>query len=193
MRASKLLVGVAVLVLLAVWSAGPAAAEDYEYIGVKKCTMCHKKPDQGNQLQVWEDSAHSKAFEVLASEKALEDAKKRGIANPQEAPECLQCHATAFHVMDALETSKLALEDGVSCEGCHGPGSGYYKKKTMEGIAAGEIEPASVGLTLPNEEMCTGCHKEEGNSFFTGFDFDEMYAKIAHPIPEAEEEEAGTK
>lgn len=163
-----------------------AATPSYEYIGAGKCKICHKKPEQGEQYRIWSESAHAKAFETLASPEALAEAKKRGIENPQTAPECLECHATAFAVMADLANQKITLEEGVSCESCHGAGSAYYKKSTMESITSGEIEPASVGLVIPTEETCTKCHKAEGNAFFKPFDFKERAAKIAHPIPKAE-------
>jgi hypothetical protein len=167
---------------------GLASAEDAEFIGAKKCSMCHKKAEDGEQYGIWMESAHAKAFETLASEEAKADAAKQGIEDPQAAPECLKCHATAFAVMDDLENQKITLEEGVSCESCHGAGGNYYKKKTMEGISAGEIEGASVGLVHPDEAVCTTCHTAEGNSFFKEFVFEERVKEIAHPIPEAAEE-----
>ena len=165
------------------------AAEEEEatsgFVGVKKCKMCHKKDATGNQFGIWEAGPHAKAYATLASEKALEAAKAKGIENPQQAPECLKCHVTAFPVMGDLENQKITLEEGVSCESCHGEGGGYYKKKTMEAITAGEIEGASVGLVKPTAEVCTTCHTPEGNDFYKEFVFDEHVKKIAHPIPEA--------
>jgi len=163
-----------------------AEEESYSFIGLKKCSMCHKKEATGNQLAVWEKTSHAKAYETLAGPEAMKVAKERGIANPQEAPECLECHVTAFPVMADLANQKITMEEGVSCESCHGAGSAYYKKSTMTDIAAGTIEPASVGLVIPSEETCTKCHNEKSPSF-KGFDFEEAAAKIAHPIPEGAE------
>ncbi len=161
-----------------------AAADDYKYVGVKKCKTCHKKAASGNQYGKWLEGPHANAYASLASEEAIAKAKEMGIeAAPQEAPECLECHVTAFSVMADLATQKITLEEGVSCESCHGAGSGYYKKKTMKGITAGEIDGATVGLVVPTEETCVKCHKEEGNPFFKEFNFEERLAEIAHPIP----------
>ena len=168
-------------------SAQEEAEPEYTYIGVKRCGMCHKKESGGDQFGIWEKGPHAKAYETLASEKSLAKAKELGIENPQEAAECLKCHVTAFAVMDDLDNQKITMEEGVSCESCHGPGSGYKSKKTMEGLTAGEIEPASVGLVVPDAETCTGCHNPD-NPFHEEFDFDTFYEKIAHPIPEAEDE-----
>jgi len=157
--------------------------EDFGLVGVKKCKMCHKAEKSGNQFGTWEAGPHAKAYEVLASEKSMAVAKERGIENPQTAPECLRCHVTAFPVMADLENQKITLEEGVSCESCHGAGDGYWKKSTMEAVFAGEIEAASVGLMMPTAETCTGCHNED-SPFFEGFNFEEAAAKIAHHYPE---------
>ncbi len=159
----------------------------FEYVGAKKCKMCHSKEAGGDQYGKWEAGPHAKAFEVLASEKAIENAKQHEIENPQQAPQCLKCHVTAFPVMADLANQKITLEEGVSCESCHGAGSAYYKKTTMEELRAGTIEPAAVGLVMPTEEVCTGCHTPEGNDFYKEFKFDEYVKQIAHPIPEATE------
>ncbi len=166
--------------------AGLAAAADNTYVGVKKCKMCHKKPEQGEQFGIWEKSGHANAFATLATDEAKAEAAKLGIDDPQTAPECLKCHVPAFAVLDDLANQKITLEEGVSCESCHGAGSGYFKKKTMKGITAGEIDGATVGLMEITEEVCTVCHTAEGNSFYQEFDFEARVKDIAHPIPAAE-------
>jgi len=167
-------------------SSADEAKEEYTYVGVKNCKMCHNKEATGAQYTVWEKSAHANAYTSLASDESKAAAKKLGIDDPQKSDKCLSCHVTAFPVMGDLENQKITLEEGVSCESCHGPGSGYKSKKTMEGLTDGSIEPASVGLIMPDEKTCIGCHKEEGNPFYKEFNFDEMVKKIAHPIPSGE-------
>lgn len=163
--------------------AAPAAAEGVgKYVGVAKCKLCHKKAEDGDQYDQWLKTDHAKAFATLASEKAKTEAAKQGIADPQKEPKCLKCHATAAGAAD-LTTEKITMEEGVSCESCHGPGSGYYKKKTMEDLAAGTVDAKSVGLVKPTEAVCKTCHTPEGNSFYKEFVFAEYVKKIAHPIP----------
>ncbi len=161
------------------------AKETYNYIGVKKCKMCHNKEKTGAQFSVWEKSRHAGAYTALASDEAKKAAAELGIEDPQKSDKCLVCHATAFPVMADLENQKITLEEGVSCESCHGPGSGYKKMKVMKDIHAGTVDGSTVGLVKPDAEVCTGCHKAEGNPFHKEFKFDEFYAKIAHKIPEA--------
>jgi len=173
-----------------------AQGADHEYVGVKKCKSCHKKELIGNQLAKWQESKHSKAFEVLKSDDAVKLGKEKGLAGPpHEAPECLECHTTAYGV-DAAQLPKgkpLAVADGVSCEACHGPGKDYRKKKTMadhdKSVAAGMWEADK------DEKICLNCHNDKSPTWDTakykladgstaGFDFDQAKEEIAHPIPE---------
>ncbi|MGD8395017.1 MAG: cytochrome c family protein [Candidatus Eiseniibacteriota bacterium] len=156
--------------------------ESFDFTGVKKCKICHKTEKSGDQFGIWEKSAHASAYATLATDEAKEIAAKRDLGDPQKAPECLRCHVTAFPVLDNIGEEKITLEEGVSCESCHGPGSGYWKKKTMEAITAGELDAATVGLMLPEPDDCLACHNEDSPTF-KAFDYEERWAAIAHPIP----------
>lgn len=151
--------------------------------GVARCKTCHRKEEDGQQFAIWEASAHAKAFAALASDEAKAIGAEKGIENPQEADECLKCHVTGHGVAEEFLGKRYDIADGVGCESCHGPGGDYYKKATMEGIASGEIDPASVGLVIPTEETCLQCHNEESPTY-KEFDYETFVAKIAHPIPE---------
>ncbi len=179
----KLLTLVATAALVALL-AGTLSAEEAarSYVGLKKCKMCHKKEDKGNQYGQWLETGHAKAFETLAGEKALERAKELGIENPQADERCLKCHVTGYGV-DAVLGAKLVPENGVTCESCHGAGGDYYKKKVMKAIADGTKDRVKVGLTKPDETVCLRCHNED-NPFHEGFDFDSAFEKIAHPRPD---------
>jgi len=187
---SRIVSSVTVLAALTFGLAALVGAEEeakpkYDYIGVAKCKVCHKKEATGDQFGKWAAGPHAKAYEVLASDEAKAKAKELGLGDPQQEPKCLGCHVTAFPVLDDLANQTITKEEGVSCESCHGPGSGYKSLKTMQGITAGDIKPESVGLTLPDEKTCVGCHNPD-NPFHKEFVFKDFYAKIAHEIPKAE-------
>jgi hypothetical protein len=188
----------ALVLVLAAVGAGPARSQGAadvagKYIGATKCKMCHNKPAEGAQYDLWLKSGHANAFKTLAGEKAKAEAAKQGIADPQKDAKCLKCHATAAAVLADLAVQKITLAEGVSCESCHGPGSGYYKKKTMEDITAGTLDGKTVGLIEPTEAKCRECHRPEGNSFFKDFVFAERVKKIAHPKPAAPPPAAAAK
>lgn len=186
-------IGLALTLITGLWLSGTATGEDagkevkevkeYAYIKEAKCKICHSKDATGAMYKKWEASAHAKAFATLGTPEAAEFAKKAGVSgSPQEAGECLQCHVTGYGVADERRAD-LKMEDGVTCQACHGPGEAYNVKTVMQAIFDGETAAADVGLIIPTEETCTKCHNEKSPTF-KAFDFKEMYAKIAHEYPE---------
>ena len=189
MTHKKVLLVVLAFALVASWSilvpvltAEDKDKEEFTLVGAKKCKMCHNKEATGQQYTVWSEGPHAGAFATLAGEKALAHAKEAGSGNPQEDPKCLECHVTAFPVMGDLENQKITLEEGVSCESCHGPGSGYDSKKVKTAVLAGDITGESVGLWTVEEKVCLTCHNED-NPFHTEFKYEERVKKVAHPVP----------
>jgi hypothetical protein len=148
--------------------------------------MCHKKDKEGNQLKVWEESKHSKAFEKLKSEEAKAVMTKLGIsANAWESDKCLKCHTTGHGKPASAFDAKFKVEDGVQCEACHGAGSEYKAMKVMKN----KEDAVSKGLIVfANDEAikaaCVKCHNEESPTF-KAFNFEEKYALIKHNIPKA--------
>lgn len=156
----------------------------FSYVGLSKCKPCHIK----HQYKVWQKGPHAKAYEELASEQSLAVAKKLGLKEePQKSAQCLSCHVTAFGVVDSLKT-KVTQEEGVSCEGCHGPGSDYWPMKVMKALTAGKQDPKAVGLWVQTEELCVTCHNEESPTY-KPFSFEDAVQVIAHPYPKKEEGE----
>lgn len=180
----------AVALAAVVLAAAPAVAEEAaappkpQYIGVEGCALCHKSAKTGDQLGKWQASRHSKAYETLATDKAKQIATAKGIADPQKAAECLQCHVTAHGVDKAqIATPRPGKEgfvatNGVQCEACHGPGSEFKTRKIMKDRAAA----VAAGLVIPDKAVCERCHNAKSPTF-KGFNFEEYKAKIAHPNP----------
>ena len=150
-----------------------------QFLGADACKICHKTEKSGDQYGIWAASKHAKAFEVLGTEEAKKVAVAAGVeGNPQEADQCLQCHVTAHGAKAELLGPKFAKEQGVGCESCHGAGSGYKAKKTMEDKTAA----VAAGLVMPNAAQCQTCHNEKSPTY-KEFNFEEMAKKIAHPVP----------
>lgn len=166
---------------LLIFSANFTLAQDFDYIGAAKCKMCHNKETTGKQYAKWLETKHSNAWKTLAGVKALEYGKENGIPEPQKEQKCLKCHSTAAAADPDLVLT-ITVEEGVSCESCHGAGSAY-KPTTIMKNKAKSIEK---GLVIPDEKVCLKCHNEE-NPFYKPFNFEEYNAKIAHPIPPKEE------
>lgn len=173
------------LTLAAITLAGDGFAADHKYVGIKGCKNCHGKELIGDQVAAWKKDDHAKAYETLKSDKAIDIAKKKGIAGPpHEAKECLECHVTAFGAdASAFDKGPLPASDGVQCESCHGPGKDYRKKKVM----ADHDKSVAAGLWDPGKEasICTHCHNDKSPSWdpVKGFDFEKAKGKFAHAIP----------
>jgi len=159
-------------------SAVLAGSPEHDFIGVQKCAICHKKPEQGEQYRIWSESKHAKAFETLGTPEAKEVAAKFGIDDPQKSGKCLKCHSTAYFFTESPVTDAIEPSEAISCESCHGPGKDYYKKSVMEDKEAA-IE---AGLIIPDEKTCVQCHNDTSPTF-KPFDFKERYEKIKHPLP----------
>ena len=159
------------------------------YVGVKSCKMCHKTEKSGNQFGKWQEGPHAKAFEVLASPDAKDVAKKLGIDDPQKSGKCLMCHSTAYNWTETVQNAELPVDEGVSCESCHGPGKNYKSMSTMKN----KDQAKAAGL-LDAKTSCVLCHNDKSSTWkadrYTlkdgskaGFDFEQAYAKIKHPVP----------
>ncbi len=162
-----------IIAFVCTYSVSYLFGEDFTYVGAQKCKICHKLEKRGKQYIVWENSRHSKSFEVLFSDSALEEAKKQKLEKPpSESPECLKCHGPLHDKAPELK------DEGVTCEVCHGPGSAYKKISTMKNsekaIKNGLINYESVEAIKTN---CKTCHQSDT------FDLDSSWEKIKHPIP----------
>lgn len=83
-----------IMILLGIGVIGSYAPAQNKYVGTKMCKACHNTEKMGKQFDVWSKTKHAEAYKILASDKANEIAKAKGISKPAaEAPECLECHA----------------------------------------------------------------------------------------------------
>jgi hypothetical protein len=168
------ILGIAVVGTALVASAGFGEGK---YKGVKMCGACHKTDKGGMVFQVWEKSAHAKAFETLKSPAAAEFAKKKGLTKPAaESPECLKCHVTGGGA-----AAGATKEEGVTCEACHGAASDWImlhnkKENHDKAVAAGLVVAAKT-----DAKPCQKCHNSESPTY-KGFKMEEMWGKIAHGL-----------
>ncbi len=169
-----------VLTLVAGLMAFAIASAQNKYAGVANCKMCHQTAKQGEQFKIWQGSAHAGAYKTLTTPEAQKLRK-----GAEKDAECLACHVTAAGVDEKLLDKKFKMEDGVQCEACHGAGDKYKSMATMKdqakAVAAGMVDFSKEGSI---EAACKTCHNEKSPTY-KGFKFEEMWAKIAHPVPKS--------
>ena len=167
------------IVLAALASVSPVLGEsarvkEHEYVGVKKCAMCHSDPRKGAQYQQWASTKHAMAWRVLGTERAVMKAAEVGeYRSPRSSNRCRPCNTTAYGVKKELLSDGVRLEDGIGCERCHGPGGDY---EAMDVMTSREQSMAN-GMIIPGEKLCRQCHTSPK------FDYKANIGAVNHPDP----------
>jgi Cytochrome c554 and c-prime len=173
------------IVLLAIFVAGlytvDALAQDHAYIGLKKCSMCHKGAKKGEIFETWQATKHAGAFATLATDAAKAIGAEKGIEDPQTDATCLKCHVTGYG-QDAALTAALDPANGVTCEACHGAGADFKSMKVMKDRDAS----IAAGMVADPKAACVSCHNEESPTF-KPFVLEERWEAIKHSRPAVEE------
>ncbi len=97
------------------------------YAGSESCATCHEEI-----VEVWESTRHANAFSSPIFQ--------RDWSEIGSDVTCLECHTTGWDPANGGY-----VEEGVTCESCHGPFQPGHPQ-----------QPMSV---IPDAEMCAGCHK----------------------------------
>ncbi len=82
------------------------------------------------------------------------------IEQPNESPKCLGCHA--LFVPENLRATTFKLDDGVSCENCHGPAAGWLGYHTTKDwqyeTAVNKLGMYDTRDLVKRTEQCLTCH-----------------------------------
>lgn len=151
-------------------------ANDQKYMGTATCSSsnCHgaASPRKGsnilhNEYTTWsKKDAHSKAWRVLNNADSKKIAHNLGIADPSKDQICLNCHAT--NVPADVRGDKFSIEDGVTCESCHGPAEDWLKSHTNSSTSHVDNVDDGMYELVPLEaraEFCLSCHQGNDNKF----------------------------
>ncbi len=143
-------------------------SDHYEYVGTKKCRMCHPQ-----QYKSWHTSAKGNSFDALKPGMAKELKLRIGLDLAKDYTSdsrCLECHTVGFGKPSGYAIPKpddkrsrkhASAREGVGCESCHGPGSGYIK--IMQDISRSDrmydpSELAAHGRHPVDQSVCLTCH-----------------------------------
>ena len=140
-----------------------------KYVGAGSCSAvaCHGgiQPRSvtrvlQNEYSTWVTSdKHAQAYNSLTGPLGKQIAATLKLGPAEKAPRCLVCHALS--VEPALRARDFDLNDGVSCESCHGPASQWLGPH----IQANSVHEKMVALGLYDNknlalrtEKCLTCH-----------------------------------
>ena len=114
------------------------------YVGRRKCIKCHKKMHP-EHVERWSKTKF-KTFERIEKEPDYRS------GNSDYKKKCYKCHTTGYR-----EDKKVYSEQGVGCEGCHGPGEVY--SHLMAGEHKGDVEEGQKLAKISFDfKICGSCH-----------------------------------
>ena len=175
-----------------------------KYLGFKQCAECHAheeaKPGQVRPIDElgltdfvslseylpWRaKDKHAQAYQMLNKDLGNQIRNVLGIALGDKNKQCVSCHAPVNNDRPGED-----LTFGVTCEGCHGPGSGWKEphqntswrtKSTAEKQQLGMIDLRDPAAKA---RQCFSCHI--GNPSEGKIVTHEMYAAGHPPLPSIE-------
>jgi Cytochrome c554 and c-prime len=116
-----------------------------------------------NEYSIWAaQDKHARAYQVLSSAVSMRIGKILNIGRPDQAPKCLACHA--LNVPPDQRAQTFELDDGVSCESCHGPASGWLGPHTLKdwdarsGSKKAELGMRDLSDLAVRTHVCLHCH-----------------------------------
>ena len=140
------------------------------YVGPQACgtAMCHGAVAprgvydiRQDEYHAWSlEDPHARSYETLSDERSEVIAANLGLGRPaREEPSCLACHA--FGPPTERLADGWAVEEGISCEACHGPAGGWLGTHDQEGWT--HADSVAAGMTDTRDParraaLCLDCH-----------------------------------
>lgn len=139
-------------------------ANGAKYMPESGCVVCHQ-----DAVEVWKDSAHSKAWDTLVK---AEIGDKYGWP-VTEYPDCVACHTAGYGEQTGFVDDKATPElAAVRCQSCHGPAS-----KHMEWLGTKDKSAEHRGFASDGRASCRVCHDYEQSP---DFDYPKRWKVIEH-------------
>jgi hypothetical protein len=113
-----------------------------------------------NEYSIWAaQDKHQRGYMVLSNTVSLRIAKLLKLGDPNKEHRCLACHA--LDVPAEARAQTFQLDDGVSCENCHGPAVGWLGPHTTRGWT--HEQSLKLGMydtrnLISRSERCLSCH-----------------------------------
>jgi hypothetical protein len=115
-----------------------------------------------NEYSIWAaQDKHSHAYTVLSNPTSIRMGKILGLEQaPNKSDKCLACHALNVRSEQRAQTFQ-SIDDGVSCESCHGPAAGWLGPHTLKNWS--HEQSLKLGMydtrdLAKRSERCLTCH-----------------------------------
>jgi Cytochrome c554 and c-prime len=129
----------ALAVFLTGYPAVPLAAatlQTDQFIGAAGCqsSSCHGGAgEKRSQFLTWvKEDFHSRAYAVLVTARSARMAETLGLPAAQTSSRCTICHSPLQAVGTARLTKTAEVDEGVSCENCHGAAGQWLRGHTRK-------------------------------------------------------------
>ena len=169
LRCAVVLYGAIVFAFLPATLAANPPAETSKYTGPGSCssTSCHGSVNPRadnrifqNEYSIWVvKDKHAKAYDALTSPVGERMGRILNLGKSEQAAKCLACHA--LDVPADARAKTFELNEGVSCESCHGPASAWLGPHTTrnwtheQSVGAGMYDTRNL---VRRTEKCLTCH-----------------------------------
>ncbi len=140
-----------------------------KYTGPGSCasTSCHGSVTPRTENNVLQNEystwivkdKHAQSYKALTGNVGERMAGILGLGKAETAPRCLACHALNPPAEERSRT--FDVSEGVSCESCHGPASGWLGPHTerdwthQKSVALGMVDTRDL---VKRTEKCLSCH-----------------------------------
>ena len=162
-----------VAALLLASAASRAAAEvklaqpnDGQFVGAAGCksSSCHGGAgEKRSQYLTWsQQDFHARSYAVLINARSARMAETLALPAAQMSNRCTVCHSPFQSVVPARLTTTAHVDEGVSCESCHGAAGPWLRGHTRKDwnyamrIAAGMRDLRSLYVRA---NTCVACHQ----------------------------------
>jgi hypothetical protein len=168
-RLRTVLFGLSLLLIATAAVAQENAGPTGKYVGAGGCaaSSCHGSIAPKtvtrifqNEYTIWAgQDKHPNAFSVLSNPVSMRIGRILKIGRPDQAQKCLLCHS--LDISSEKRAQTFGPEDGVSCENCHGPASGWLGPHTTanwphaRSVALGMYDTRDL---VKRSEKCATCH-----------------------------------
>jgi hypothetical protein len=125
------------------------------------CATCHAGPKFNFQFSVWRRSKHAQAYATLATP-AARIAREAGVTGDPKKTIAASNATSPARLRRQRVHGGLRPRDGVQCEACHGPGSGYSPEAIMLDLPAARAN----GLLEVTAATCLPCHEQAHGKAF---------------------------